>query len=72
MEYKSSQVRATDKYLVVHFQQRVGQTVRHSTVKVPLDELAMSASVCDGLERASRRLLIEHWSGLEIPEEPLF
>lgn len=72
MEYKSDQFRCTDKYLVVHFTGRYGTSIRHSTVKVPLVELALSASVTDGLDRAARRALIEHWSGLEIPDTPLF
>lgn len=72
MEYKSDQVRVTDKYLVVHFTGRYGTAIRHSCVKVPLMELALSASVCDGLERATRRALIEHWSGESIPDTPLF
>lgn len=71
-EYRSNQIRVTDKYLVVHFTERAGTTIRHSTVKVPMRELILSAAVIDGLDRASRRVLVEHWSGMPIPDEPLF
>lgn len=72
-EYKSGSVRTTEKYLVVHFTEQRGTTHRHSTVKVPLESLVMSASVVASLDRATRRALIEHWSGVSMPDdEPLF
>lgn len=71
-EYKSGSIRTTEKYLVVHFQERVGTTHRHSTVKVPLESLVMSASVVQSLDRATRRALIEHWSGVTLEDDPLF
>lgn len=72
-EYRSDQVRTTDRFLVVHFTEKVGTTIRHSTVKVPLETLVISASVLAALDRATRRVLIEHWSGVALPsDEPLF
>jgi hypothetical protein len=72
-EYKSGMVRTTDRFLIVHFTERVGTTHRHSTVKVPLESLVLSASVVQALDRATRRALIEHWSGVDFPtDDPLF
>lgn len=71
-EYKSGSIRTTENYLVVHFTEQHGTVHRHSTVKVPIESLIMSASVLAALERATRRALIEHWSGVEIGDEPLF
>lgn len=72
MEFKSDMVRCTEKYLVVHFTARQGTAIRHATVKVPWETLVLSASVTESMDRAARRALIEHWSGVEIPDEPLF
>lgn len=72
MQYESEMVRTTEKYLVIHFTERVGTTIRHSTVKVPLETLVVSASVLDSLDRATRRVLVEHWSGVSIDDVPLF
>lgn len=73
MDYKAHGWRTTDKYLVLHFTQRVGTTIRHATVKANLQDLVLSADVCNGLDRATRRNLVEHWSGVDIPkDEPLF
>lgn len=72
MEYVTEMVRTTEKYLVVHFTETRGTTIRHSTVKVPLESLVLSASVMQGLDRATRRALIEHWSGIEFGDTPLF
>lgn len=72
MEYVTDTVRTTDKYLLVHFTEQRGQTIRHSTVKVPLETLVLSASVVAAMDRATRRALIEHWSGLEFGDSPLF
>lgn len=71
-EYRTEMVRTTEKYLVVHFSESKGTTIRHSTVKVPLESLVLSASVVQALDRATRRTLIEHWSGVTINQEPLF
>lgn len=72
MEYKSDMVRTTEKYLVVHFTEKTGTTVRHSTVKINLKSLVLSASVVQALDRATRRTLIEHWSGVTLDDDPLF
>lgn len=72
-EYRTDKVRTTEKFLVVHFTENRGTTIRHSTVKVPLETLVLSASVVQSLDRATRRALIEHWSGVDFPEnDPLF
>nr|CRY97363.1 hypothetical protein [uncultured prokaryote] len=71
-EYKGGMIRTTDKYLVVYFTEQRGTTYTSASVKVPLKGLVLSASVMDGLDRAMRRSLVEHWSGLPIPDEPLF
>jgi hypothetical protein len=71
-EYKSEMVRTTEQYLAVHFTERKGTTHRHSVVKVPLSTLVLSASVVQALDRATRRALVEHWSGVEIGDQPLF
>lgn len=72
MEYESGQVRTTEKFLHVHFTETRGTTIRHSTVRVPLESLVLSASVVAAMDRATRRALIEHWSGLEFGDTPLF
>lgn len=72
MEHKSDGVRVSGSSLVVHFTGTVGATIRHSTVTVPLKDLVLSASVTQALDREARRILVEHWSGMEIPMDPLF
>lgn len=72
IEYKTEMARCTESNLVLHFTQRQGATIRHATVSIPLKALINSASVTSGLERAARRQLMEHWSGLDIDEAPLF
>ncbi len=64
--------RVTEKYLVVGFVTGQGTTVRFAEVRVPLEELAASESLADGLDRWVRRTLVEKWSGLKIAEDPLF
>lgn len=71
-EFKAFGARTTDKYLVLHFNGRAGTVIRHDTVRIPLEDLVLSAQVTEALDRAARRALIEYWSGVDIPEEPLF
>lgn len=72
MEYKSDKVRVSEKYLIVHFTAAQGTSIRHATVKIPLEELVKSASVAEALDRATRRMLLEYWSGMPLDDEPLF
>lgn len=65
--------RVTKKYLIVGFMRGQGTTVRYCEVRVPLEDLVLSESFSDALDRACRRLLLEKWSGVEIPDDiPLF
>lgn len=64
--------RVTKKYLIVGFIKGQGTTVRFAEVRIPLEDLALSESLSDGIDNATRRLLIEKWSGLALAEEPLF
>lgn len=72
MDYRTDKFRVEGASLVVHFTGSVGTATRHCTVRVPLQDMALSASFRDGLDRAARRALVEYWSGVEIPDEPMF
>jgi len=63
-------ITATDKYLNVHFELRLGSVARYGVCKVPLRQL-LHPEITDAIDAEVRRTLIEKWSEVDLGD-PLF
>ena len=59
-------ITVTPQYLTVHFAVGNGGWIRHSTIKVPLDEL-LTDEVTQSIDSHVRRRMVEIWGAEDVP-----
>lgn len=59
-------ITVTSSYMTVHFAVGNGSWLRHSEIKVPINEL-LTDEVTQAVDKHVRRRMIEIWSGEQIP-----
>jgi len=70
MKIRFAGVTATEKYLNVHFELRLGSVAKYGVVPVPLTQL-LHPEITDALDAAVRRRLVQVWSEVDLAD-PLF